>query len=268
MQLTLLGTGLPFINPHRRGPAYLIRAGTENIMVDCGSGAMHRLFEAGLRPHEVTRLFLTHLHSDHYIDLGHLIVTRWYYGDDRPLHLYGSPGLQKMVDLLLEMHHNDIQMRIVTRLKPEDRQQPNIVVHELDEGLALETDGLKVTAFKVDHYPLEMPFGFRFDTKDKSIAISGDTCPCENLIKHTQGVDILVHECTEYTKWTNPEVDDSHKLLTHTHPNQLGLVAREVKPGLLVASHLMPRSIPWELREMIGNDYDGPTVIGEDLMTG
>ena len=94
-----------------------------------------------------------------------------------------------MVDLLLEMHAPDIELRMITRTKK--REQPNIVVHELEEGQALETaNGLTATAFKVDHYPLEMPFGFRFDTKDKSVAFSGDTCPSENLIKHTRGVDI------------------------------------------------------------------------------
>lgn len=267
MQVTLLGTGLPFPNPHRRGPAYLVEAGEEKIQIDCGSGCVHRLYEAGSRPQEIDHLFITHLHSDHYIDLGHFVIMRWVLGDDRPLHVYGSPGLRKMVDLLLEMHAPDIELRMITRTKK--REQPNIVVHELEEGRALETaNGLTATAFKVDHYPLEMPFGFRFDTRDKSAAFSGDTCPSENLIKHTRGVDILVHECTEYTKWTNPEIDESHKVKTHTHPDLLGLVARDVRPGLLVASHLMPRSVPKELRRMIGANYDGPTVVGEDLMTG
>jgi ribonuclease Z len=101
MQLTLLGTGLPFINPHRCGPSYLVRAGEVYIMIDCGSGAMRRLHEAGARPSDVNYMFVTHLHMDHYIDLGHFIMMRWIYRNDEPLHLYGPQGLQKMVDQLL-----------------------------------------------------------------------------------------------------------------------------------------------------------------------
>tara|TARA_B100000315_G_scaffold250544_1_gene283554 strand:- start:11823 stop:12626 length:804 start_codon:yes stop_codon:yes gene_type:complete len=266
MHLTLLGTGLPFINPKRRGPAYLIRAGEESFMVDCGSGAMHRLYEAGARPSDINHMFITHLHMDHYIDLGHFILMRWIHRSDEPLHLYGSQGLQRMVDLLLEMHGPDVELRQITRAFP--RPAPNVIVHEISEGPILETpNGLKVSAFHVEHYPLDEPFGFRFDTKDKSIAFSGDTCPCENLIKHTHKVDILVHESTEYTKWDAPDVDHSHKVKTHTHPEKLGFVARDAEPDLLIASHLMPRSVPWELREMISEGFKGNLLIGEDLMT-
>jgi ribonuclease Z len=132
----------------------------------------------------------------------------------------------------------------------------------------LETpNGVKVSAFSVEHYPLEEPFGFRFDSKDKSIAFSGDTRPCENLIRHCQEVDVLVHEASEYTLWDSPDVDHTHQVKTHTHPEKLGFVARDAKPKLLVASHLMPRSEPWKLREMIGQGFKGNIVIGEDLMT-
>ncbi|MDP7424780.1 MAG: MBL fold metallo-hydrolase [Rhodospirillales bacterium] len=266
MHLTLLGTGLPFINPKRRGPAYLVRAGEEHFMVDCGSGAMHRLYEAGAKPFDINHMFITHLHMDHYIDLGHFIMMRWINRNDEPLHLYGPRGLQKMADQLLEMHEPDLELRQITRAKR--RPDISIVVHEISEGLMLETpNGVKVSAFSVEHYPLEEPFGFRFDSKDKSIAFSGDTRPCENLIRHCQEVDVLVHEASEYTLWDSPDVDHTHQVKTHTHPEKLGFVARDAKPKLLVASHLMPRSEPWKLREMIGQGFKGNIVIGEDLMT-
>ena len=97
MQVSLLGTGLPYPNPRRRGPGYAIRAGANNFAVDCGSGVVHRMIELGLMPNEIDHLFITHLHSDHYIDLGHFIVTRWIVGDDRPWHIYGPEGVRTMV---------------------------------------------------------------------------------------------------------------------------------------------------------------------------
>lgn len=87
MQVSLLGTGLPFPNPKRRGPGYAVRAGANNFVVDCGSGIVARMVEAGVRPDEVDHLFITHLHSDHYIDLGHFIICRWIYGGDAPWHI-------------------------------------------------------------------------------------------------------------------------------------------------------------------------------------
>ena len=117
MHLTLLGTGLPFINPKRRGSAYLIRAGEEQFMVDCGSGSMYRFHEAGSRPSDINHMSITHLHMDHYIDLGHFIMSRWIYRNDQPLHIYGSQGLKRMIELLMEMHGPDLEQCQVTRAK-------------------------------------------------------------------------------------------------------------------------------------------------------
>ena len=144
---------------------------------------------------------------------------------------------------------------------------PNLRVHELTEGLALEADGVRVTAFDVAHYPLDQAFGYRFETQDRRIVLSGDTSPCENLIRHAHRADVLIHECVQYEKWTSPHIDKSHTPRAHTSPERLALVARDAKPGLLVTTHMLPESEPRELRGIIRRDYDGRLVIGEDLMT-
>ena len=265
MQVSLLGTGLPFPNPKRRGPGYLVRAGANNFAVDCGSGIVARMVEAGVQPDEVDHLFITHLHSDHYIDLGHFIVCRWIYGDDAPWHIYGPAGIRLMVDRLLEMHRRDLEMRMKIRTTP--REMPNIVVHEIDQGLAAEIDGVRIAAFDVEHFPLDQPFGYRFESKDRRIVLSGDTCPCENLIRHARGADVLIHECVQYDKWKLPHIDHGHTPHAHTSPERLSLVARDADVGLLVTTHMLPDSEPHELSEIIRRDYAGPLVIGEDLMT-
>ena len=265
MQVSLLGTGLPFPNPKRRGPGYAVRAGASNFVVDCGSGIVARMVEAGVRPDAVDHLFITHLHSDHYIDLGHFMICRWIYGTDAPWHVYGPPGIRLMVDRLLEMHRPDLEMRMKIRTTP--REMPNVVVHEIDQGLAAEVDGVRVTAFDVDHYPLDQPFGYLFESKDRKIVLSGDTCPCENLIRHAHRADVLIHECVQYEKWRAPQIDKSHTPHAHTSPERLSLVAKDADVGLLVTTHMMPDSEPRELSEIIRRDYAGALVIGEDLMT-
>lgn len=142
-----------------------------------------------------------------------------------------------------------------------------IEVHEIDQGEVLDRNGLSVTAFDVEHFPVEQPFGFRFDTKDRRIAVSGDTCPCDNLIRHAHKVDLLVHECTEDATWPDPRINHEITGRSHTGPDKLGLVAAEASPGLLVTTHMNPDSIPRVTRERISRDFRGPIVVGEDLMT-
>ncbi|MAF48196.1 MAG: MBL fold metallo-hydrolase [Rhodospirillales bacterium] len=273
MQITLLGTGTPTPNPDRRGPSQVIHAGAENILVDCGSGVVTRLHETGIRPPEINHLLITHHHSDHYIDLDHFIITRWIFGDDRPLNVYGPPRQKEMIENIMRLHEYDLKIRVAHQ--GTARPLPEVIVHEFDEGEVLELDGLKVTAFRVEHPPIDYAFGFRFDAKDRGIVLSGDTRPCENLVKHAHGADLLVHECMHAAKmpfipgsgWESAEQRLEAMALYHTFPEQIGMVARDAAPKLLVTSHMNPISIAEELREIIGRDYSGPLTIGEDLMT-
>lgn len=243
----------------------MVTAGDTHCLIDCGSGVVHQLVQAHTSPGSIDHLFLTHLHSDHFIDLGHFVVLRWITGEDRPLHLFGPKGTKFLAERTLDILEPDIRMRMKIRREP--RELPMIEVHEIDQGLVCELDGLKVTAFDVEHFPLEQPFGYRFDTKDRRIAISGDTCPCDNLIRHAHGVDLLVHECTEDATWPDPRIDHSLTGKSHTGPDKLGLVAAEAAPKVLVTTHMNPDTVPQVLRERIAQDFDGPIVVGEDLMT-
>ena len=163
MQVTLLGTGLPIPNPHRRGPSSLVTAGDHRCLIDCGSGVVHQLVQARTSPGAVDHLFLTHLHSDHFIDLGHFVVLRWITGEDRPLYLYGPKGTKFLAEKTLEILEPDIRLRMKIRREP--REMPMIEVTEIDQGKICELDGLGVSAFDVEHFPLEQPFGYRFDTR-------------------------------------------------------------------------------------------------------
>jgi ribonuclease Z len=271
MKVTLLGTGCPPPNPRRRGPATLLAAGEARLLVDAGSGVAAQLQQAGLRVADLQRVLLTHLHSDHVIDLGHLVLTRWIVGQNAPLEVHGPAGTRAHVERLLALWAWDIEVR---RAHMRDREPPRVAVTEIREGVVLRDDGLTVTAFEVEHEPVKPAFGFRFDGAGRSVAISGDTRPCENLVRHARDVDLLVHECTDaaHVAWSPgcgwPTRAEKVRDLAayHTSPDQVGEIAARAGAGALVLTHLMPGSDPADLAARAARNFAGRVVVGEDLL--
>lgn len=272
MNVTLLGTGAPPPNPKRRGPAALLTLGDEKFLVDAGSGVGAQLVQAGVRPYDWPRyLLITHHHSDHTIDLGHLLITRWIVGQNAPLEVWGPTGTKRQMEKLLDYLGWDIEIR---RKHMPERRPPEVRVTEIEEGKVLDAGGVTVAAFLVAHDPVKPAFGFRFDGGGRSVVVSGDTRPCENLVRWSHGVDCLVHECCEMAKtswfpgcgW--PSLEDKIRDLAsyHTQPDQIGLVAREARPRKLVLTHMMPGSVPAELAAAARAHFSGEIVVGEDLM--
>src|SRR5262245_62658215 len=166
MTVRLLGTGCPPPNPRRRGPATLVQAGDERFLVDAGSGVAAQLVAAGVPIVDVPRVFLTHLHSDHVIDLGHLVLTRWIVGENTPLEVLGPAGTAAHVERLLALWAWDVEVR---RAHMREREPPRVRVTELEEGVVFERDGLRGTAFLVEHEPVKPAFGFRFDAPGRRV---------------------------------------------------------------------------------------------------
>lgn len=165
MHATLLGTGAPPPNPLRRGPATLMALGTQRFLVDAGSGVGAQLVQAGVRPYDWPPIFITHHHSDHTIDLGHLIVTRWIVGQNAPLEVFGPAGTRRQVDKLLDYLHWDIEVR---REHMHERRPPTVQVTEIEEGRVLQREGVTVAAFLVEHDPVKPAFGYRFEGGGRS----------------------------------------------------------------------------------------------------
>lgn len=271
LRAILLGTGSPPPHPRRRGPATLLALGDESFLVDAGSGVGVQLVQAGLKAYDWPRIFITHHHSDHTIDLGHLLITRWIAGQNAPLEIWGPAGTRRQVDRLLDYLAWDIEVR---RAHMHDRKPPEVRVTEIEEGKVMEAGGVRVSAFLVEHDPVKPAYGFRFEGGGRSVVVSGDTRPCENLVRWAHDVDCLIHECCEMAKtswypgcgW--PTLEDKIRDLAsyHTQPEQIGLVAKESRAKELVMTHLMPASDPEELRAAARTHYAGPVAVGEDLM--
>ena len=271
MELTLLGTGNPLPDPRRAGPSQLVRVGDDRILVDCGSGTVRRLVQAGESPRDVHTVLITHMHSDHSIDLGHFLITRWILFNERPLSLIGPPGLREYVDNLLRLLDWDIKIRgFDTRLSDEARR---LDVREVAPGEQIEREHWRATPIQVDHYPVEHAYAWRIDSDDAALAISGDTAPYEPLAEAAAGVDVLVHEA-----WLVTEDEQARRYMLpheaesfitkrnryHCSTRDVGRIARLADPRLLVLSHLGPWNTDL-VRADVVPDFDR-LVVGEDLM--
>ena len=272
MLVTLLGTGCPQVDPHRFGPASLVRARGRSFLVDCGSGVTQRLLGAGCSGAELDAVLLTHLHSDHVVDLYQLIVSSWHQGRDRPQRILGPAGTRAFADATMEVWRREREQRIAWERRPSTAALELEVV-EFEEGMVFEQDGLRILAFEVDHRPVQPAFGFRFETAGCRVALSGDTRVCDNLVAFAKGADLLVHECfihEEMLARRGRRADQGLRNVAayHTLSSAVGKVASRAVARMLLLNHFVPADFDREalLRE-VAADFAGPIVVGEDLLT-
>jgi ribonuclease Z len=270
IKVTLLGTGSPVPAMSRFGPSILVQAGGQTFLFDAGRGAMQRLAQLRVRWQDVDGLFLTHLHSDHVVGFPDLWLTGWLVGSgrDRPLHVWGPRGTKKMMSHLEQAFDFDIRIRLY-----DDRTAPDgivILAEDMNEGVVFEKDGLTITAFQVDHAPVRPAFGFRVDYGGRSLVLSGDTRVSENLIRHAQGADLLVHEVASPESFQRAGVrpDRAKQVIDHhVTPEQAGEVFAQTRPRLAVYSHIVqPDASQQDLLPPTRRTYSGEVEVGEDLM--
>jgi ribonuclease BN (tRNA processing enzyme) len=271
-QLVVLGTGTPNADPDRYGPAVAVVVGDASYLVDFGVGVVRRAAAAerkGIRALGVTgltRAFATHLHSDHTLGFADLIFTPWVLERETPLDVYGPRGLKAMANHLVEAYAEDIRIR-ATGGEPVHKYDPKIVnVHEIAAGVVYRDERVTVTAFPVSHGAAQA-FGYRFQTTDRSIVISGDTGADAHIEDQCRGCDVLVHEVySEAGLPSRPPAWQAYHKRYHTSSRQLGAIAARAKPGLLVLYHqLMWTSNEEELLKEVRSAYDGKVVSAHDL---
>ena len=269
-RVTLLGSGAPPPRLDRFGPCTLIEVGNEKFIVDAGRGAMQRIYQLGIPFGDITGLFLTHHHSDHVVGFPDLWLTGWIgrpWGKRKqPLHVWGPVGTQQMLEHLPLAFAVDIRVR--SKNYPADGVK--LLAHEIEEGEVLHRDGIRVSAFKVDHGGEDLPaYGYRIDYQDHTAVLSGDTTFNENLIQHSQGVDVLVHEVTAVTGSAAESPDQLKRISgNHTTPKQAGEIFSRVKPKLAVFNHLLlfGGATADDLIPATRKRYLGPLIVGEDLL--
>ena len=271
MLLTLLGTGCPQVDTRRLGPSQIVRHQGGTYLVDCGSGVTQRLYAAGSSGADIDAVFFTHLHSDHTVDLFQLIISSWHQGRDRPHLIYGPKGTKRYVKGLLKLWEPEFKQRIAHELRSSTVALSADVI-EIEEGEIFRAGDLSVTAVDVDHFPVRPAFGFLFETPESRLAISGDTTYCPALIKACKGFDVLVHEVfihrgESHQMETREDLGNRNVMSYHTASDVVGHVAREAEVGVLVLSHFVPTRFDEEaLLHQVCADFDGPILVGEDLM--
>ena len=276
-RLILLGTGGgPRPRKASSASAQVIVANDTAYVVDCGNGVARQLIFAGVALPKLRHIFITHHHSDHNADYGNLIWLAWAAGLRTRVDTWGPPPLEKMTRLFFEMNAYDID----TRIADEGRVPlaPLVHVHELSEGgPVMQDENVKVTTALVHHPPVVPSFGYRFDAPDRSIVISGDTAPSDNLIRLAQGADVLVHEVLYapaldrlVARVPNAATLKQSIMSHHTTAEDAGRVAQAAGVKMLVLSHLVPADDP-AITEQMWIDaarahYKGPIVLGKDLL--
>ncbi len=281
IKLTFLGTGAPRPSEERSGPAILVEAGPHRFLIDAGSATREQMFRSGgwELVTGLDTIFVTHLHYDHSIAIPDIMLTGFMYGRREPLAVYGPIGIEDMCSHFEAAFRWDMDMRGVAGV---DMQGASIEAHAVRPGVVLERDGLKVTAFEVEHMPINVEtgerldmygqtLGYRVDYRGRSVLFSGDTrsTPASQIIPHGKGVDVLVHEVQVPSPGDSDEARLANiSLSVHTTPAQAGHVFSQTKPRLAVYSHIIPpQTTGAELADLTAPHYDGQLLTADDFMT-
>jgi ribonuclease Z len=284
MEAVLLGTGYPVPFPDRAGPSTAVVANGKYFVVDAGRAVTMRLAALHPRMPHVEAVFLTHLHSDHTTGLPDLFDTSWLLERRTvPFELYGPAGTRELAAGMIEFLAADIHIRRdLSEFQPAAGATVN--THIVEEGTIYERDGLKITAFAVDHRPVVPAFGYRFDCGGKSIVISGDTGPSDNLVRFAKDADVLIHEAylpgtfrnrhTAGAKSANAQTGGSVELAQvseilsryHTTAEQAGEIAARANVKHLVLTHVIPPNRSEEMLRLASQTFKGEVTVGTDLL--
>ena len=270
-EIILLGTGTPYPDPNSSGPATAVVVDGRVFLFDVGVGVMRKMNAAKLPLSGPEAVFITHLHSDHTLGYADLILTSWIMRRARPFPVYGPRGLQRMTKHLLAAYSEDIEIR-TNGLEHEVPGGYRVNVHEIQAGVVYENNGVRITAIAVHHGTWKQAFGYRIDTPDRSIVISGDASPSEALVKAAQGVDVLIHEVYS-AAGLKPEDRPGGKDWPqycrefHTSDVELGALAARIQPKFLILDHTIRFGASDEalLAGVRTGGYAGKAVVGKDL---
>jgi len=275
MKITLLGTGSPLPDPNRAGPSTLVQAGDQNILVDCGRGAVMRLLGAGVLPGMVGTALITHLHSDHITDLNDLVTTRWIMMPvNIPLRVIGPVGTKTVVDAMLQMLGPDQSYRMGHHDDLRASGPLAVDVTEIGPGESIEIGNVTVTTHATDHRPVEPSLGYRIVADGRVAALAGDTIPCPGLDDLTRDADVYVQTVIreDLVAQLAALLPNSQRLLDildyHSTVAQAGQTAARNKVKTLVLTHYVPAMQPGaedDWRRVAAEHFSGSIVLGPDL---
>lgn len=286
LKVVLLGTGSPRAFYGRAKPGVVVLAGAKAFLVDCGGAAVDQLIKAGVMPQRISDVLFTHHHYDHNSAFFDVFITSWrthitpervYEGRSTPMQVYGPETTKAIIGKMRESFEFDVKLRVSYNLSEEAGSQ--IEYTEQNEGVVYDKDGIRITAFEVDHRPVYPAVAYKFEYNGKSVVISGDTIPVPNMVKYSQRADLLVHEA--YNKaWLDGLIGQypdyaralSNPAKYHTTTLEAAEIARQAEVKHLVLTHHIPAPAAEEAAEQayiagMRDIYTGLITVGRDLMT-
>ena len=292
LHVALCGTGSPFPDPTRAGPCTAIIAGDRLFVVDAGEGSARNMGYMGLPLGKMEALLLTHFHSDHIDGLGPFMLQHWGLATATiPLPIHGPTGVDKLVDGFRAAYVYDYGYRVAhhsEKIMPSGgsggKGMPFALppVGQGDTVVVLDDKGLKITAFRVNHAPIEPAVGYRFDYKGRSVVITGDTKVTPSVVTVAQGADILVHEALQpaLVNLLGAEFEAKNMgnlahvmrdiLNYHTTPEEAAAQANAAQVKQLVYNHIVPPlPVTFAYPAFVGDAakfFGGPITVGEDGM--
>lgn len=272
-QVVVLGTGTPIPDAFRAGPSIAVIHKGEAYLFDVGAGAVRQATIARYRydipslyPSELCCVFLTHLHSDHTMDLSELAHTLWWRRESG-LRVWGSDGIDTMARAMSDLIAIDAGLRIDGLQPVANPDGFRVTTEAISPGLLFELDDLRIEAFAVDHGDISPAYGFKITSDDLSIVISGDTTYSETLAEAARGVDLLFHEVISLEGLErNSAAFQQYHDSAHATTEELARLANEAQPGTLVLYHGLFYGTQESLvLEELGALYDGEVVLASDL---
>lgn len=279
-QIVMLGTGTPIPDPGRHGPATAIVVDSVAYLFDAGVGVVRQAAAAGARGVKAfagriagaqpnprfDRIFITHLHSDHTMGLADAIFTPWIQGKGDPVNIYGPPGIGYLVSTILDGNAEDIQERSAAAGGPS-REGWQTKTHEVDPGVIFKDERISVRAFRVPHSQWPNAYGYRIDTPDRSIVISGDTRESDAVADACNGCDVLIHEVMSDSGFTMvPPSRQPYHAGAHPPATAVGRIATKGRAKMVILTHvLFFGSTPDRILREVRSTYAGRVVLANDL---
>src|ERR1700716_1549866 len=276
-RIVFLGTkGGPRVAMGASNPANLLMVYDTPFVIDCGMGVSRRLVDAGVPLSSVKYIFISHHHSDHNLEYGNLFYNAWASGLSTPIHSFGPRGIEAMTRTYWELNKFDVETRIEDEGRPDPRKL--LIAKDITEdGVVLQTEDVKVTAFRTPHPPITDNFAYKFETPDGTIVFSSDTAYNPKLAEFAKGADVLVHEALHLPavdrlviKIKNGATLKKHLLASHTTTEDVGRIAAAAGVKVLVLSHFVPGDDPLVTDDNwtadVKKNFSGKIIVAKDLM--
>jgi ribonuclease Z len=263
LRVVFCGTGSPLPDRDRGQACAAVLAGGHLFLVDAGTGAAERLQRFRLPGEALEGVLLTHFHSDHVTGIPEIVLNTWVAGRTQPLTLWGGPGVEAVAQGFQTALGPDSRYRRAHHgpavLPERGAVLEPVLVQPPASGErvpVLERDGVTITAFRVEHPPIDPAYGYRLDFGGRSVVFSGDTVPSASVVAAARGADVLVHEALSAQLVTAiadalEAAGDAQRARIlrdvpsyHTTPVDAARVANDAGVALLALTHLVPPVAP------------------------